>query len=117
MIIRRSQQFLDPTKFGLKTYPSTIFGPTCDALDVLIENENMPDIPIGEYIIFENMGAYTIPVASPFNGFPLPKVHCFVNDDIWQMMKNLIPLNEDYFVKSSGIERFFYDSMENAAYA
>lgn len=33
---------------------------------------------IDDFIIFENMGAYTIPIASPFNGFPLPKVEYYI---------------------------------------
>jgi ornithine decarboxylase len=96
---------------GVKTYPSTIFGPTCDALDTLLENEKLPDIPIGEYLVFENMGAYTLCVASPFNGFPLPKVHCFISLEIWEMLKTLIPLNDDYFIKPSSWENLIANSV------
>lgn len=38
----------------------------------------LPDLGIDDAIIFENMGAYTIPIASPFNGFPLPKVEYYI---------------------------------------
>lgn len=66
-----------------KTMSSTIWGPTCDALDQIIEKIQLPDIKIGAIMYFENMGAYTIPVASPFNGFPLPKIHTVISKDIW----------------------------------
>lgn len=77
---------------------STIWGPTCDALDKLIDIP-MPDVDIGEFIIFENMGAYTIPVASPFNGFPLPKVYCFIKREDWQNMRSLISIDADDLIK------------------
>ncbi|XP_055316889.1 ornithine decarboxylase 1-like [Sitodiplosis mosellana] len=59
-------------------FKSTIWGPTCDALDQVCENVSLPQLNIDDFIIFENMGAYTIPIASPFNGFPLPKVEYYV---------------------------------------
>lgn len=82
-----------------KQFASTIWGPTCDALDQLVVDIPMPDINIGDFIVFENMGAYTIPVASPFNGFPLPKVYCFITRDIWQMIRSLIPLDANDFIE------------------
>jgi len=38
---------------------------------------------MGDWITFEDMGAYTIPVASTFNGFPLPKIFSIANRKIW----------------------------------
>jgi ornithine decarboxylase len=90
-------------------FPSTIWGPTCDALDQLVVDIPMPDVNIGDFIVFENMGAYTIPVASPFNGFPLPKVFCFITRDIYQMIRSLIPLDADDF-----IEDFLNKTIEHA---
>lgn len=93
-------------------YASTIWGPTCDALDEIIRDIPLPDLEMGDFIIFENMGAYTIPVASPFNGFPLPKVFCFIARDVWQMISSLIPLEADDF-----IEDFLNKTVEHAIYS
>lgn len=93
----------------VRKFPSTIWGPTCDALDQLVVDITMSDVNIGDFIVFENMGAYTIPVASPFNGFPLPKVFCFISRDIWQMIRSLIPLDADDF-----IEDFLHKTIEQA---
>lgn len=68
---------------GSKYYPSSIWGPTCDGLDQVVENIMLPDMNLGDWIIFEDMGAYTLPVASPFNGFPVPKVHIVADENIW----------------------------------
>lgn len=81
-----------------KLVPSSVWGPTCDGLDQVVENALLPVMPVGEWIIFEDMGAYTLPVASPFNGFPVPKVHVVADQSIWFMLKDLLPLTEDDFV-------------------
>lgn len=38
----------------------------------------MPNMQIDDVLMFENMGAYTLPIASPFNGFPLPTVSYYI---------------------------------------
>lgn len=48
------------------------------SLSQVCENVSLPRLNIDDFIIFENMGAYTIPIASPFNGFPLPKIEYYV---------------------------------------
>jgi len=51
-------------------YPSTVFGPTCDSMDVLSRGVLLPKMNIGDWMYFQNMGAYTSAAASTFNGFP-----------------------------------------------
>ena len=50
-------------------YPSTVFGPTCDSMDVLSRGVLLPKMNIGDWMYFQNMGAYTSAAASTFNGF------------------------------------------------
>lgn len=59
-------------------FSSSVWGPTCDALDQVCKNVMLPDLEVNDVLMFENMGAYTIPIASPFNGFPLPKVEYYI---------------------------------------
>ncbi len=51
-------------------YSSTVFGPTCDSMDVLSRGVLLPKMSIGDWMYFQNMGAYTSAAASSFNGFP-----------------------------------------------
>jgi hypothetical protein len=51
-------------------YPSTVFGPTCDSMDVLSRGVLLPKMEVGDWMYFQNMGAYTSAAASTFNGFP-----------------------------------------------
>lgn len=81
-----------------KLYSSSIWGPTCDGLDQVIEEVKLPEMSVGDWLIFEDMGAYTLPVASSFNGFPIPKVHIVVEDNIWMLLKdNMAPFNDSHF--------------------
>lgn len=50
-------------------YRCTIFGPTCDSMDCIAKDIRLPELEVGEWLYFKNMGAYTIAAASPFNGF------------------------------------------------
>ena len=54
---------------------SAVFGPTCDALDVISVAEDLPtNLALGDLLVSENVGAYTLASATNFNGMPLPKV-------------------------------------------
>lgn len=39
----------------------------------------LPDLNIGDYVIFEDMGAYTISLACQFNGFLTPHVEYYID--------------------------------------
>jgi len=52
-------------------FASTVFGPTCDSLDVISRSVLLPKLNVGDWLYFQNMGAYTMAAASNFNGFPL----------------------------------------------
>jgi len=52
----------------------SVFGPTCDALDVISMAENLPDLQRDEYVYSVNIGAYSHASATYFNGFPPAKV-------------------------------------------
>ncbi len=56
-----------------KKYNSVLAGPTCDSIDVLYENIALPELEIGEVLLFGSMGAYTSASASNFNGYDKPK--------------------------------------------
>jgi ornithine decarboxylase len=53
----------------------SVFGPTCDALDVVSVAEDLPiGLQLGHLLYSEQIGAYTIASGTNFNGMPLPKV-------------------------------------------
>lgn len=54
---------------------SSVWGPTCDSIDLVCPKTVLPaGLQVGDWLGFDNMGAYTICAASQFNGFELSNV-------------------------------------------
>jgi ornithine decarboxylase len=53
----------------LPEYECSIWGPTCDSIDCIGKSVLLPVMNVGDFMYFENMGAYTMCAASQFNGF------------------------------------------------
>ena len=56
------------------TQISAVFGPTCDALDVISPAENLPALKRGDLVYSDMIGAYSHASATYFNGFPPAKI-------------------------------------------
>jgi ornithine decarboxylase len=53
----------------------TVFGPTCDALDVISMAEDLPtNLELGDLLLSRNIGAYSVASSTRFNGFPPAKI-------------------------------------------
>ncbi|KAH7848588.1 hypothetical protein Vadar_004832 [Vaccinium darrowii] len=59
----------NPACRGMRTYCSTVFGPTCDALDMVLTGHQLPELQVNDWLLFPKMGAYTAAAGSNFNGF------------------------------------------------
>lgn len=70
----------DHCKYPVKAFKKgptslcAVFGPTCDALDVVSMAENLPDLERGDLVYSVNIGAYSHASSTYFNGFPPAKV-------------------------------------------
>jgi ornithine decarboxylase len=65
--------------------PSAVFGPTCDGLDQMcsLDSTLLPRCAVGDWIIWENQGAYTHTASFIFNGythFP-SKTYCYLESE------------------------------------
>ena len=68
--LRTSAAAPAPSAFG-PLFPTTLWGPTCDSIDKITDVAVLPELDVGDWLVFENMGAYTIAGSCQFNGFPL----------------------------------------------
>ncbi|KAL6712903.1 Ornithine decarboxylase [Lecanora helva] len=60
----------------------SIWGPTCDGVDQIIEDVALPkDLDVGDWLYFENMGAYTSCLATSFNGFSSKQIVYYVSSE------------------------------------
>jgi len=55
-------------------YPCVVAGPTCDSHDVVSEDQELPDLEIGELMLVPTMGSYSNASACPFNGLAVAKI-------------------------------------------
>lgn len=69
----------EPLNPGGRVGACSVWGPTCDGLDCVLASARLPALSAGDWLVFRDMGAYTLPVASPFNGFPVPTVRPVVD--------------------------------------
>lgn len=52
-----------------RVVPCSVWGPTCDSIDLVRKVVALPEsLEVGDWLVYEDMGAYTICAASNFNG-------------------------------------------------
>ncbi|KAM8980456.1 LOW QUALITY PROTEIN: ornithine decarboxylase-like [Sarcophilus harrisii] len=71
-----------------KYYSSSIWGSTCDVLDRIVDYCDLPKMHVGEWMLFQNMGAYTVAAASTY-GFQRPSVYYVISGPSWQCMQQI----------------------------
>jgi ornithine decarboxylase len=70
-------------------------GPTCDSIDVITELAALPQLAIGDIVVGEMMGAYTLATACAFNSIPLPKMIA-VNAELAEEEENVRYLSAEH---------------------
>uniref|UniRef100_W5LYT6 Orn/DAP/Arg decarboxylase 2 N-terminal domain-containing protein n=1 Tax=Lepisosteus oculatus TaxID=7918 RepID=W5LYT6_LEPOC len=68
---------------GRALHPSTVWGPTCDSLDLLGEGWVLPELELGAWLLFRDRGAYSLSCASRFCGFDLPSILHIISPACW----------------------------------
>jgi hypothetical protein len=65
---------IPPFYIPQELHRASIWGPTCDGIDCITKKTWLPEMDIGQWLIFEDMGAYTCAASSTFNGFSRPSM-------------------------------------------
>ncbi|XP_057341331.1 ornithine decarboxylase 2-like [Microplitis mediator] len=68
------------SKINGKKYQSVVWGPTCDSSDCVATEVMIEDLKIGQWMIWKDIGSYSICLASNFNGFPKSAVYPFIRE-------------------------------------
>ena len=67
-------------------YRSVIWGPTCDSIDKITENYWIPELDVGDWLLIDNMGAYSVSVTTTFNGFEKAHIYAVVTAETWHTL-------------------------------
>lgn len=79
----------------------SLWGPTCDSLDCIVKSVSLPAaLRTGDWLGFDNMGAYTICAASQFNGFEISNVIYTTGEVRSAEVRNVLA---DFAAKESGL--------------
>lgn len=61
--------------------PCSVWGPTCDSIDCIRDLVHLPKgLKVGDWLVYEDMGAYTICAASTFNGIRRSEIRYTLGD-------------------------------------
>ncbi|XP_072880499.1 ornithine decarboxylase-like isoform X1 [Hemitrygon akajei] len=75
-------------------FSTTLWGPTCDGSDCVIDHCELPELEIGDWLLFQNRGAYTITLSNKFNGFPGPIANFVVTKEAWEILQKIKKENQ-----------------------
>uniref|UniRef100_A0A0D3FS81 Orn/DAP/Arg decarboxylase 2 N-terminal domain-containing protein n=1 Tax=Oryza barthii TaxID=65489 RepID=A0A0D3FS81_9ORYZ len=63
---------------GEETHASTVFGPTCDSINTVVTGYQLPEMSVDDWLVFDDMGAYTTAAGSSFNGFATSAINIYL---------------------------------------
>lgn len=61
-------------------FKSTIWGPSLDSHDKVLDGVSLPEVEIGEWLCIKSMGAYSEAIASRFNAMPVHENYYCVSE-------------------------------------
>uniref|UniRef100_S4RRH2 ornithine decarboxylase n=1 Tax=Petromyzon marinus TaxID=7757 RepID=S4RRH2_PETMA len=62
---------------------SSLWGPSCDGYDCVVKRMPLPEMHVDDWLLFRNMGAYTLAMSTEFNGFRRPMLHYVIRKTEW----------------------------------
>ncbi|XP_037737918.1 antizyme inhibitor 2 isoform X1 [Chelonia mydas] len=76
-------------------FSSSLWGPSCDGQDCIADGLELPELQVGDWLTFENMGAYTIAASSSFNGHQQPQINYAMSREAVRLLQGKQPQPEE----------------------
>lgn len=70
-------------------FSSSLWGPSCDALDQVVEHCLLPELSVGDWLIFKNMGASGHEETAVISGAEKPAVYYTISESSWFEMQEV----------------------------
>lgn len=64
-------------------FASTLLGPSYDELDIIVDHCLLPELNVGDWLVFDNMGSGTVSEQSAFTDFERPSLYNFMSFSDW----------------------------------
>uniref|UniRef100_A0A0B8RV28 Antizyme inhibitor 1 n=1 Tax=Philothamnus irregularis TaxID=1899461 RepID=A0A0B8RV28_9SAUR len=69
-------------------FASSLWGPSCDELDQIVESCLLPELNIGDWLLFDNMGSGSLGEQPAFNDFQRPPIYYVMSIRNWCEMQD-----------------------------
>ncbi|CAD7684556.1 unnamed protein product [Nyctereutes procyonoides] len=69
-------------------FTGSLWGPSCDELDQIVESCLLPELNVGDWLIFDNRGSDSLYETSAFNDFQRPPVYYMMSFSDWYEMQD-----------------------------
>ncbi|NP_001280665.1 antizyme inhibitor 2 [Sorex araneus] len=77
-------------------FSSSLWGPAREGCDCIAEGLWLPQLHVGDWLVFENMGAYTLGTGSLFGGAQACRITCAMSRVTWEALRGrLLPAEQD----------------------
>ncbi|XP_032464414.1 antizyme inhibitor 2 isoform X3 [Phocoena sinus] len=77
-------------------YSSSLWGPVIDGCDCIAEGLWLPQLHVGDWLVFENMGAYTMGMGSLLGGAQTCRITYAMSRVAWEALRGqLLPAEQD----------------------
>ncbi|XP_063780305.1 antizyme inhibitor 1 [Pseudophryne corroboree] len=70
-------------------FASSLLGPSYDELDIIVDHCLLPELNVGDWIVFENMGSGAVTEQSVFADFERPSLYNFMSFSDWYEIQDV----------------------------
>ncbi|KAL1436943.1 hypothetical protein MTO96_048965 [Rhipicephalus appendiculatus] len=91
---------------------TTVWGGTCDPVDCMEIAKPLFDVHVGDWLLMDNAGAYSLNSATGFNGAPFPAVHYIAPHDRVSSVRHILdasPLRSGYSQPEGAVKKALLD--------
>ncbi|XP_056263016.1 ornithine decarboxylase-like [Pseudoliparis swirei] len=67
-------------------FRSVLWGPTCDSIDKVTDSCWIPELDVGDWLLVDNMGAYSVSLSTDFNSFERAHIYPVVTAETWHTL-------------------------------
>ncbi|XP_021412241.2 antizyme inhibitor 1 [Oncorhynchus mykiss] len=93
-------------------FASSLWGPSGDELDQVVDQCLLPELSVGDWLIFNNAGAYSLGPPSTFTDSPRPPVYYTISTGDWFEMQDA-GITQDISMKNFSLVPYFLHSSQS----
>ncbi|XP_003746773.1 ornithine decarboxylase [Galendromus occidentalis] len=86
---------LEDDKVSGELCETVIWGNTCDGVDKIKQSCLLPELEVGDWLMFDSLGAYSTTLETPFNGMEAPDKYYMARPEIAEVFNAMKVFNDE----------------------